>query len=288
MMLRRVVLLLLLLGSPVVCVAEQETQELLRKAMQQLTATGYSGDTSSAERYLQAILERQPDHLEARWQLIYLRLASLENSSLSDRVEALSQISEEFSRLTQAIQESKQAGFLHYVTAIHAGYYKAYDRALREIHQALVVAPTSARYLAAKGKLLIASGNWSNHDAEIEDGIRVLKQARGMTQGPFESAAGNAMYDFYLAGALAGLTHPRWREVAEHYERFIAQSSPSTAYAFALNNVSIAYTHLGACDKARDAAKQALVVMSFGAAESNKRHAEFCLEMQHMGLLAKP
>ncbi len=71
----------------------------------------------------------------------------------------------------------------------------------------------------------------------------------------------------------------------EYYRQFIEQSAPSVPYAFAWNNVSIAYKELGECAQAKDAAEQALKVMKFGAAETNKRHAELCLEMQKMGLI---
>ncbi len=279
----RILVFIVALVKAAIASAEDDTAELLRKATQQLTANGYTGDTSPAERYLRAILEREPDHLEARWQLIYIRLASLQNTPLSERAVALAGISSEFSRVAQRAKELKQMGWLHYVTAIHAGYYAAYHRALVEIDQALAVESGSVKYLAAKGKLLVAAGKWAHHDAEIEEGIKLLKRIRA--QSGLEAA--DAIYDFYLAGAVSDLTAPRWEEVAEYYERFIEKSSPSTIYAFALNNVSIAYKHLGACDKAKDAADRALQVMQFGAAESNRRYAEFCLEMQKIGLLAK-
>jgi len=75
--------------------------------------------------------------------------------------------------------------------------------------------------------------------------------------------------------------------VAEHYLRFIEKSPESVTYAFAWNNVSIAYRRLGECDKAKEAAEKALAVTKFGAAQWNKRYAEFCLEMQKAGLIAK-
>ena len=56
-------------------------------------------------------------------------------------------------------------------------------------------------------------------------------------------------------------------------------------YAHAWNNVSFAYRKLGQCGKAKKAAENALSVMTFSGAESNKRYAEFCIEMQKMGIL---
>lgn len=74
--------------------------------------------------------------------------------------------------------------------------------------------------------------------------------------------------------------------MVEHHLRFIEQSEKSVAYAFAWNNASIAYRQLGKCDKAKEAAENALKVTKFGAAQQNKRFAEFCIEMQEMGLMA--
>ncbi len=102
------------------------------------------------------------------------------------------------------------------------------------------------------------------------------------------NGAGKSTLLRILAGASCELSRPRWQDVAEHYERFIEKSQDSVVRAYALNNASIAYTKLGECDKAKDAAEKALAVMKFGAAEFNKRYAEFCLEMQKSGLIVAP
>jgi tetratricopeptide (TPR) repeat protein len=93
-------------------------------------------------------------------------------------------------------------------------------------------------------------------------------------------------FDFYLAEAYSNMKRPRWQEAATHYERFLEKAEPCTMTAFAWNNVSIAYRRLGACDRAREAAGKALDFMKFGAAEQNKRYADFCLEMQDGGATA--
>jgi hypothetical protein len=73
----------------------------------------------------------------------------------------------------------------------------------------------------------------------------------------------------------------------DHYHRFIENSQESVVYAFAWNNVSIAYRQLRECDKAKEAAENAMKGRKFGAAQWNKRFAEFCIEMQKMGLMPK-
>ncbi len=258
------------------------------KALEELDRKGSQGDTSAAERYLEAILELQPNHLEAQWQLLIVRLAPSRNISLSDRAEALSAFSSGFARLAKQAKETKQEAFLHYMTAKHAGLYNDFERALSEIERAVTLEPRSARYLTAKGDLLVESGQWKDSDAEVEKGISVLKEARVLSRaipGPFVR---DASYEFSLASAITGLSRPRWEEVIGHYQRYL-ETGPreSVTYAFALNNISLAYRRVGDCARAKEAAERALAVMKFGAAEWNKRYAEFCLEMQKSGLIAR-
>jgi len=272
---------------PAIFHAADDAGSLLDKALEELVRNGYVGDASTAERYLQAILEQQPDHLEAQWQLLYVQLVPLRNTPLSDRAMALSAVSPAFARLSKLARESKQQAFLHFMTAIHAGLYNAYERALSEMERAVALEPRSARYLTAKGRLQIDSGRWTKSDLEIEKGIGILKEARELLRTQPSPFVRDEYYEIYLASAIEDLSQPRWTEVADHYQRFIERSQASAMHAFALSNVSMAYTKLGECDKAKEAAEKALAVMKFGAAQWNKRHAEFCLEVQKMGLIAK-
>jgi tetratricopeptide (TPR) repeat protein len=265
---------------PALCFAADDVGALLDKALDQLVRNGYVGDTSAAERYLQAILEQQPDHLEAQWQLLYIQLVPLKNAPLPERATALAAFSPEFARLAKVAKQSKQPAFLHFMTAVHAGFYNAYERALSEIDRALALEPRSVRYLTARGRLQVEYGKWIESDAEVGKGIGVLKKARELLRTQPSPFVRDEHFDFYLAGAIADLSQPRWQEVAEHYQRFIGSSQKSAIYAFAWSNVSMAYRKLEECDKAREAAEKALAVMEFGAAQWNKRYAEFCLEMQ--------
>jgi hypothetical protein len=58
----------------------------------------------------------------------------------------------------------------------------------------------------------------------------------------------------------------------------------ASAAAFAWNNLSVAYLHLGQCQKAKDAAEAALKIRTFGAAEMNRNRAEVCFEMKKPGM----
>ncbi|HZM70707.1 MAG TPA: hypothetical protein VFB95_10110 [Candidatus Cryosericum sp.] len=258
---------------------------LLDKAIDELVSLGYLGDTSAAERYLAAVLEQEPEHLEARWQLLYVRLMPLKSVPLSERTDALAQLSPEFGRLAKLARASKQEAFLHYMTAIHAGFYKNYERALAEIGKAVVLDKNSVRYATAKGRLLAERGDWARSDQDVEAGIEVLKAARELLRGKPSPFVRDQDYEFYLAAALEDMTKPRWNEVAEHYQRFIAASRESLRQAFAWNNTSLAYQKLGECGKAKEAAQKALAIAKFGMAQRNLQRSEFCLEMQAMGVV---
>lgn len=282
----KITTLLLCLFLPVISFAADDVEAMFNKALDQLVRKGYMGDTSAEERYLQTVLEREPKHLEALWQLVRLKLPS-RNAPLSARAAELSAIAPAFSHLAKLAKESKKQPFLHYITAVYASNYDAHERALSEIDKALALEPKSARYLKVKGHLLIDYGSEAKRDGDIEKGIDLVRKAKDLSKTYPNPFAREADYDFDIAWGTSQLSRPRWKEVVENYLRFIEHSEESTPFAFAWNNVSIAYRHLDQCDKAKEAAENALKVMKFGAAQSNKRYAEFCLEMQKMGILEK-
>ena len=134
----RILLILLVLMIPMPVRAGDDVNTLLERALKQLVTSGYVGDTSAAQRYLQAILEEQPEHLEAQWQLVYLGLVHLMDTNLSDRVTGLGTIAPTFERVAKLAERSKNKAFLHFITATYASYYNSFDRALREIDRALL------------------------------------------------------------------------------------------------------------------------------------------------------
>ena len=278
------VLLLCLLLQGTLSAAD-EVEDLFNKALDHLLRTGFLGDTSAAERYLQAVLDEQPEHLEALWQLIVIELGKLRNTSLSGRATGLLAISPLFEHLAERARQANQEAFLHYATAVYADYYAAYERGLVEIDKALALEPQSPRYLMAKGKLLVAHGAWTGRDQDIEKGIDLLYKAQELSETHPNPYALPMHYDFQLAWGISQLSQPRSEEVVEHYQSFIEQSEETIPYAFAWNNVSIAYRDLGKCEQAKEAAEKALSVMAFDNAEANKRFAEFCLELRRMGVL---
>lgn len=284
---RSLVACVLAAALPALARAGDDARVLLDKALDELARTGSVGDTSSAERYLRAALEQEPGNLEAQWQLLHIQLLPLKNVELYERTPALAALSPEFERLAQLAKKSNQEAFLHYMTATHAGYYNSFERALREIDKAVALDRDSVRYLTAKGRLLVGSGKWSRNNAQVEEGIGVLQQARQVSRTYPSVFVRDEFFEFYLADAFSSFDRPRWAEAAEHYERFLEKAQESTLTAFAWNNLSVAYRKTGACDRAQGAATKALAIMKFGAAQNNRRYADFCLEMQKSGVMAK-
>jgi tetratricopeptide (TPR) repeat protein len=280
--------------------AAADVEPMLDKALEPLVRNLYVGDTSAAEGYLRAVLEREPDHVEAQWQLLYIRLVSVKNANLSSRSEALAKLAPTFTRIAKLAKQTNQIAFLHFATAMYASVYHAYDRALLEIDQAVAAEPKSARYLAARGRIRAASDEWTcsacastagkntgpKRDQEIEKGIGDLKKARDMLQANPSKFLTEEALDFYLADAVSGLSRPRWDEVVGYYSRFLERTPPSTVYVYAADRLSVAYRRMGQCIKAKESADNAIKYMKLDSAQLNRRMAEFCIEMQKMGIVA--
>jgi tetratricopeptide (TPR) repeat protein len=281
-----VVWLFFCLFAPSFALAADGSEAHFQKALKALADNGYSENNLPAQFYLRAVLYQEPEHLEAQWLLMYLKLVGLEDMPVSARAARLSEVAPAFARLAKQTREQKKQAFLHFITARYAGYYGAYDRAISEISKAVAAEPNSARYLLNKGLIFVAYGKRIRRDREIEQGIAVIRNAQKLASIQPDPYNEPGIYDFQLAYAMASLAHPRWNEVVQHYTRFIEQAEKkNTSYAFAWSNLSIAHRHLGQCAKAKEAAENALRIMAFGAARLHLRGAEFCIEMQKLGIM---
>ena len=296
----KVIICFVCLVLPCAARGAEDVEALFNKGVDRLVRNLYVGDTSAAEGYLHAVLEREPDHVEAQWQLLYIKLISIKNANLSDRSEALAELAPDFARIAKLAKQSKQTAFLHFATAMYASVYHAYDRALTEIDQSIASEPKSARYWAARGRIRAAYGEWAcsvcastaskktvpNRDPEIEKGIGDLKKARELLQANPSKFLTDEAFDFYLADAISNLSRPRWDEVVGYYSRFLERTPPPTLRAYAADRLSTAYRRMGECQKAKEYAESALKSMNFGSGQFNLRMAEFCIEMQKMGIVA--
>jgi tetratricopeptide (TPR) repeat protein len=278
---RRIVSILVALMMCAMAHASEESMALLKKAKEARAAD----QQEIALRQVTAAIKQDPNDLEARWFLIGLTLGEIGNYGLPARALPLADISPAINALAEMAKKAKQTAFLHYITASHASYYKNYERAIAEIDKALALEPKSVRFLAAKGRMMGRYGEWTGNDKRKESGILYLKHAAEQAGKEAEIDGAEDNYDFAIAMAISHLRRPRWQEVVQHYERYLQQTKyRSTSYAFAWNNVSIAYRKLGECQKAKHAAETALKEKGFPAAEMNRNRAEFCLEMRRLGM----
>jgi len=277
-----VALLLLALTAPEHVGAADDADSYFNKGLDQLVRQGYMGDTSAAQRYLSAALEKDPKHVEALWLLLVTRLPS-KNAPLVERASALAALGPAFAQLFKLCKETKQQALLHYYTARYTDHYHAFERAQSEIDKALALEPQSTRFLLTKGKLLVDQGSWIKDDKLIEAGVQTIKKSQEWSKTRPNRFVSPTHYDFEIALGISHLSAPRWKEVVTHYRRSIDLDETPKSTVFAWNNVSRAYRELGQCDKAKESAENALKEMKFGAAQDNKRYAEFCIEMQKEG-----
>ena len=265
--------------------AGQSVDELFIKAITTQKNLEF-GDSSGVERLLSAILEQDSTHPKALWQLTFRRYRLFDNAG-----ETLSQQAAKLAAAAPMIQtivaEARQRGdqaFAHYVLGRYAGLYDAFDRALAEMDQALAAEPDSVRYRVVKGSILIDKGKWEDDDPSILQGMQLIDEARRMAETSPSLYYKTADYYFKLAFANASLESQDLHKTIDYYRAFLQHGVNKRAIAFAWNNLSIAYRRLGDCEKARNAADNALQISDFSAARSNRRYARFCLEMKAMGL----
>ena len=98
-------------------------------------------------------------------------------------------------------------------------------------------------------------------------------------------------YHFDVAYAYGSLTDDEScpPQAIDHYMA-VVNTSPykNKLVAYAWNNMSCAYRKSGECDKAKEASAHALEIMDFGAARTNLRYSEYCMQMQKMDIYTKP
>ncbi len=275
---------LLIAASMGSAAANEDGPTLLKKAREARAID----DDKGALRHATAAMKQDPGDLEARWFILSTKLRALTNVGLAGRAVELAKLSPDFNDLADMAGKARQPAFRHFVTAMYARYYSNYDRATAEIDKAVQLQPKSARYVGAKGLLLTKHGAWIGDDKRIELGIEQLKISSQLPCTEPDLVDEPCDRDFFIAAAADDLSRPRWADAATHYERYLQKAKhKGMTYAYAWNNLSIAYRHLNQCQKAMDAAQAALKVVKFGAAEMNRNRAEFCLEMQKLGMTKK-
>jgi tetratricopeptide (TPR) repeat protein len=254
----------------------------LAQTIEELRVQLYKGDMSSAQRRLAAILDEDPTNLEALWQLTYTQhLSGVKNWSLLDRSANLSKAGPKFEYIIRLARKQGNLAFGHLVKAWQAWLYNAFPQALDEIDQALHLDPNSTRYLMIKGRILKAKGTWEGEAETIGKAVVLLKHAHRQSQTyPTPFYKGENFF-FYLGRTVEATGQDGWAEAIQHYQKAIELGKPgSRIQTYSWNNMSILYRKLGQCQKAKEAAEEALAITKFSAAKRNKQYAEFCLEIE--------
>lgn len=273
----------LLFSNIAIC---DEIDQLLQKALD-AKFSEVGNDSSARQRYLFEILQKEPDHLEALWQVTLIKLNSIPSSSLSKEAPYLAMLGPEVNKILDTAISKGNRAFYHYINAVYASAHKAYDTALIEIEKSINLEPQSARYVLNKGKILIDKGRWTYNDDNIAQGLDMIEAALILSKqnkNPFHSPW---HYNFQLALGNSYFENPKWQEVISNYQISIdimekVNAKQKSSYAYAWRNMSTAYRKIGDCTNALKSADKALEVMDFKAAQYAKSTAELCIEMQKM------
>ena len=279
-----VVALVLLTLNSVGAHAQRSVDELLNLAIERLN----SGHQKQGERYLQAVLDRDPRHPDALWQLTWRSLRGLGRKAPEQRAERLASVGPAVLEIARIAEKRGDPGFGHYVMARYARFYNAFDRAVSEIDHALNLTPNSTRYLMAKGLLLTWKGDWEESDATIKAGISVIEQARLQSRKYPSIHWTEPEFHVARAQALGDLSRPPWSQIIEAYELAV-ETGNYAGNTLARRSISLswAYRNAGRCEDAEKTAMKALAIVESKSARRELTKALFCLEMQSLGLLPK-
>lgn len=262
--------------------AEEDLNKMLAQAKKLLASGEINNDKSAGKRLLNAILEKDPEHPQALWELTFTHYISpiANYNQLQFRAHSLAAAGKHIETIVASARRRNQQAFSHFVLAAYSSFYKAYDRALKEIDNALAIQPDSIKYMHHKGRLVASKGRWEQQDSEILQGMAIIEQAHEKNHPDSDFSITDADYYFQLAIFNSALTVPRHEKTIEYYLAAIENNKDDDRQlAFAWNNISMAYRDLEQCDRAKHAAEQALAIMDFGAARNNRQYAEYCLEM---------
>lgn len=270
------------------CYAQQQpmsVDDLFSKAILEVK-NNTSGDFSSAERMFLATLERDPMHPKAMWQLTFRRLNLFEGGvgQLPYRASNLAKAGPIIKAIVEYAEARGEMAFSYYVQGRYAGLHNNFKRAIVEMDKALSIEPDSVRYRYIKGSILIDKGEWENDDLTINKGITLIDEARKSAEHSPTIYLTPANFYFTLAMSNSKLRSEDPLKTIEYYNAYLKHKASNISKAHAWNNISIAYRVMGECDKATEAASQALELAKFRAAQTNLRYAEFCQEMKALGI----
>jgi len=245
--------------------AAQEPVQL-DQAIRGLARQGYHGDTADPARLLKSVLTKDPDNVEALWQLVLVRLSQTANMESTETGTIVASLGRAVRRIVTMARQQGREAFAHLVMARYAGYSRSYKRALKEIDAALKLKPNSLRARYAQARLLTTRGRREGSDSDIEAGITLFKKLITRVGNAPPRYFTIATLHFQIAYALTAFSKPRWQAAIDRY-RLALKTAPTDIIevAWAWNNMSREHRKLGQCKEAKAAAEKALSLMRFGA-----------------------
>lgn len=120
----------------------------------------------------------------------------------------------------------------------------------------------------------------------IRQGIDIIDEARKMAEKSPSIYFSSADFYFIWGFSNSKLKTGDPRKTIKHYKAYLNHKINDVKKACAWNNISIAYRVMGECDKVFDAVENALELAIFRAARTSRRYAQFCQEMNLLGISA--
>lgn len=254
---------------------------------QAIDAQNNGEDRSVFDRLLLAAYELDPESANINWQRLWSKHSALHGSGkIAYRAPALASVAPEIERVKALATKRGEDALAHYIQARYLNAYRQHDEALDELEKALTLQPKSSRFLYVKADILASKGKWNyeSRDVWLNKANQILETMLTATLDPSAHINKHNIY-FQLGYNASALKNADASKTIAYYLKSLGGMGSGVEEHFVWNNLSIAYLKLNECQQAFDAAKQALELVEFGAAKTNLRNANYCLEMQRMDIM---
>jgi tetratricopeptide (TPR) repeat protein len=264
--------------------AEDSADQLLEKALWEYRAI--DGTTSAFHQRLVAIVKQHPTHPRALWHLVFHRYnlhQGLNGNKIRSRAETLAAAGPAVLEIAKYAREQGDHAFGYYILARYSSLYHAFDQAILNIEKALIFKPKTPRYLRTKARILIRKGQWDDNNEMILEGMHLLETVLKLVEKSpsVHINPGDAYFELAYANTVAKQDP---QKTIEYYHARLKYDDTKSSLAIAWSNLSKAYRGAGECVKAQEAAETSLGLHKSKRAKKNLRYAQFCRDMQIMGI----
>lgn len=242
------------------------------------------GNRSKGLKIMSSVLETDPENIDALWFLTYDRISSATGRPLDERTNILNVETDNVQKIIQLAHDNSEHGKAYYVSARLAELYNAFERAIDQIDKAIEHDQDSAKYYFTKGRILFDRAEWERDEMYLDEGQEALDHALRILESKGSPLLSRA--DVYFNRAR---WHPDFVEnvheyAIDNYKMALETEELTERFsAYAWNNLSIHYREIGDCEKAREAAENALSLFDFGNARNNLFYSKACLDLKESG-----